>query len=300
MNYPPINHQNLSLEPIPSHQRFSPPPSIFLLVTSLIFVTATVSFAIIKKSHSSSLPGPTPITTFGTHSSLLSDSSPTTPETTPLPILQPSFTYELSLSNSFLKKAVELSNSIPNQTPADKQKIIDLLNQSLISANRAIAADPYNPAGYQMRAKINLTVATINPEAKLLAQQDLETAKKLGANPNEFPEIKTDPMELIPLEEASLASNIIIASPQENQSTDPINTRTATNAITATVTIPASQTQVSISLPLNPTDLIYLIPENNFTNAAPYLLSKSTTGFTIAIDSPLNSNLNITYWVIPQ
>jgi len=95
--------------------------------------------------------------------------------------------YYITTSQQFLNKAQELSlqtsggeNSPRQQTPEEKQKIIELINQALDIINQGIAAYPNDDRVFAQRAAIYQALTPIFPEARKLAVQDLKEAIKLN------------------------------------------------------------------------------------------------------------------------
>jgi len=71
--------------------------------------------------------------------------------------------------------------SLPRQqTPEEKQKIIELINQALDIINQGIAAYPLDDRVFSQRATIYQALTPILPEARNLAIQDLKEAIKLN------------------------------------------------------------------------------------------------------------------------
>lgn len=95
--------------------------------------------------------------------------------------------YYITTSQQFLNKAQELSlqtsggeNSPRQQTPEEKQKIIELINQALDIINQGIAAYPLDDRVFAQRAAIYQALTPIFPESGKLAAQDLKEAIKLN------------------------------------------------------------------------------------------------------------------------
>lgn len=217
------------------------------------------------------------------------------------PVSQPqNFAYEVSLANGFLKKAVDLSNASATQTVEEKDMIVQLLNQALEAANRAITMDSNSPTGYTSRGRIYQTTSVIKPEMKLLADQDFAKASALGAiNPTQAPSTK-NPMELLPTEQAAGTSTAMIAAPDDSKTQKTIQSETGKNAKRGTVTLGTGKSEVFVPYTqVRDTTQLYVIAEKNPENLTLYVKNKeASNGFTIASTAIPNSPLDITWWEI--
>ena len=179
-----------------------------------------------------------------------------------------------------------------------------LLNQALAAANQAVAVYPKHPSAYQQRAEILVSVAHLNPEAQNLAQQDLLTAQSLAGGQSSLKienwNLKIDPIDTLPIEQASLAQNLIIAAPaSQGDSLPEQGVALHSNVTKSTVILPAGQTELTTdNWKLKTNSVIYLIPQGPTLNHPLYIKSKTSASFTLAIDQPLAFNLTIDYWII--
>ncbi|MEK7457984.1 MAG: hypothetical protein AAB612_00640, partial [Patescibacteria group bacterium] len=221
------------------------------------------------------------------------------------PVSQPqNFEYEVSLANGFLKKAVTLSNATETQTVEEKDMIVQLLNQALEAANRAIGMNPNDSSGYTSRGRIYQTTSVIKPEMKLLADQDFAKASTLGAlNPTQATSTK-NPMDLLPTEQAAGNFTAMIAGPEDKTKTT-IQGETEKNATRGTVILDpskldTSKNEVFVSYPqVKDTTQLYVTAEKNPENLTLYVKNKEAgNGFTIASTATPNSPLDITWWEI--
>ena len=218
---------------------------------------------------------------------------------TPVSQLQ-NFEYEVSLANGFLKKAVELSNASATQTVEEKDMIIQLLNQALEAANRAIAMDSNNPAGYTSRGRIYQTTSVIKPEMKQLADQDFAKASAFGAtNPTQTSSTE-NPIDLLPTEQAAKKSTAMIAGPEDGKTKETIQSQTEKNAKRGTVVLDAGKHEVFVPYTeVKDTTQLYITAEKNPENLTLYVKNKEAgKGFTIASTATPNSPLDITWWEI--
>jgi len=92
--------------------------------------------------------------------------------------------YYITTSQGFLNKARGLANSdtseVSSQTPDEKQKIIEFVNQALDIINQGIAAYPLDDRVFAQRAAIYQALTPFLPEAGKFAIQDLREAIKLN------------------------------------------------------------------------------------------------------------------------
>lgn len=210
--------------------------------------------------------------------------------------------FYLGTAQASLAKARQLANGNTRQTDTDKQQIIQVLNQALDSANQAVAAYPKDPRVYQQRAEVLLSVSHLNPAAKNLAEQDLATAQSLaGGQAPPFP--SANPLETLPIEQANLAQNLIIAAPSMSTSgvDMPFTPEVKSNVTKSTTVLPAGQSELKTdNWQLKTDSVIYLIPQSSTQNHPLYVKSKTSGSFTIAIDQPLTYDLIIDYWIINE
>ncbi len=214
--------------------------------------------------------------------------------------IQPqNFEYEVSLANGFLKKAVDLSNASATQTVEEKDMIVLLLNQALEAANRAIAMDPNNPAGYTSRGRIYQTTSVVKPEMQQLAEQDFTKATALGSlNPTQAASTK-NPMELLPTEQATGTSTAMIAGP-EDKTQKTVSGEAEKNAKRGTIMLDSGKSEVFVSYTqVKDTTQLYVTAEKNPENLTIYVKNKQAgIGFTVATTSATSSPLDITWWEI--
>ncbi|MEO0087788.1 MAG: tetratricopeptide repeat protein [candidate division WOR-3 bacterium] len=100
-----------------------------------------------------------------------------------------SVSYYITTSQEILTKAQELAETTSTngrqQTPEEKQKIIELINHALDFINQGIAVYPTDDRVFAQRAKIYQALIPLLPESFRLAIQDLKEAIKLKPeNPN--------------------------------------------------------------------------------------------------------------------
>jgi len=329
--------------------------------------------------------------------------------------------YYITTSQQFLNKAQELSlqtsggeNSPRQQTPEEKQKIIELINQALDIINQGIAAYPTDDRVFAQRAAIYQALTPIFPEARKLAVQDLKEAIKLNnQNPSYYtrlaqlylaggdfegaafsfynayllaptdlqilynladtlekggelpkaafwfekllgllpagedqekirqrltalkeainkanlkylsspgqlavPAASSKEKEIIgtqelPLEQAALASKIIIAGEKEANNAGQSSAQVSLNALSGEGTIPAGQTETIIyNNNVKATSKIVLVPlEGDFKNRVLFVAAKKASSpgndpgssqgwFKVGVDSPPKDEIKFKWWIV--
>ncbi|MEL7666402.1 MAG: tail fiber domain-containing protein, partial [Candidatus Shapirobacteria bacterium] len=74
---------------------------------------------------------------------------------------------------------------------------------------------------------------------------------------------------------------------------------TSSAATAGTITLSTGQTEVIINnSQLTPNSMVYLTPNGSTQNQVPYIKNKNDTNFTIAIDTALDHDVNINWWLI--
>jgi len=330
--------------------------------------------------------------------------------------------YYITTSQQFLNKAQELSletsggeNSPRQQTPEEKQKIIELINQALDIINQGIAAYPLDDRVFAQRATIYQALTPIFPESGKLAAQDLKEAVKLNnqnptyhtrlaqlylaggdfegaalsfynayllaptdlqilynladtlekggqltkaavwfekllgllpANDQNQEKIRqrltalkeainkanlkylTSPGELavpvasskekeiigtqeLPLEQAALASKIIIAGEKEANNAGQSSAQVSLNALSGEGIIPAGQTEITIyNNNVKATSKIVVVPlEGDFKNRVLFVAAKKASSpsndpgssrgwFKVGVDSPPKDEIKFKWWIV--
>ncbi len=202
----------------------------------------------------------------------------------------------VSFSQNYLNKAISLSLTIP-QTQTDKEQIISYLKQSLDFSNQAVLTYSQEPQTYLLRAQILTSISQTNPDALIQAEKDLETAQQLANGQQVSLPQSINPLDILPSQQASLPQDLIIASPQQEDTTS-ISAQNNSNAITTTTILPAGQTQLEITNPqITPDSYIYLIPQTK-TNQIISVASKKEGSFTLTTNKPFDADISLDYWII--
>lgn len=206
------------------------------------------------------------------------------------------YRYHLTLAQGFLEKAVQLSQqTAAQQTDADREKIIANIDKAFSSANQAIDLDSTLGSGYLIRARIYKTASVYQPELADYAQQDLEIARALGINGEDIE--NSNPLDLLPTQQASTPSKITIADPEEKQAST-ITTNSTNNTTSNQTTFQPGQSEKFVSYPdlkTNQTIEITSDSANIF-----YLRSRQDgRGFTIATKQQLTQE-TVAEWMIVE
>jgi hypothetical protein len=118
----------------------------------------------------------------------------------------------------------------------------------------------------------------------------------LVANLLKVDDIQTKTLTAEKINIATVSAIIASALPAE------VSTQAGTltsNATVGTITIAAGQTEVSVTnSQLTASSMVYLTPNGSTQNQVPYLKNKSGDTFTVAIDQPLDHDVNINWWLI--
>lgn len=198
-------------------------------------------------------------------------------------------------AQAYLEKAIEISQKLP-QTEQDHQNIITYLNAGLELANQAVDTSPSSPETYLIRARILASSSSIRPDATQLAQQDLQTAQSLSGGQQVSLPTKVNPIQYTPTEQASLAQNIIIASPEEAPTSTDSSTPTS-NIQKQLATIPAGEKSTIIKNPnIDANSYIYLIPQSPNTNI--FVQTKCCGTATISTTNISEQDLSFEYWIV--
>lgn len=202
----------------------------------------------------------------------------------------------VGFSQTYLNKAISLSLTTP-QTQTDKQQIVSYLEQSLDYSNQAVLTYSQEPQTYLLRAQVLTSISQTNPDALIQAEEDLKTAQQLAnGQPISLPQ-NIDLLDILPSQQASLPQDLIIASPQQ-EDTATISAQNNSNAVTTTTVLPAGQTQLEINNSQITSDsYIYLIPQTK-TNQIISVASKKEGSFTITTNKPFDTDISLDYWVI--
>lgn len=272
------------VESAPTKQSFKvPKPLIYISLLTLTVLVATPAILALAQSS----------TPTGTYLNPLPENELAQATPTPTPEKRPE---ELILTaQAYLEKAITISQKDP-QTDQDKQTIITHLNSSLDLANQAVVAAPNSPESYLIRARVLASSTSIRTDATQLAQKDLETAQLLSGGQSVSLPTQVNLINYEPTQQAALASNLIIASPEESQ-VSTASASTNSNITKHSATIPTGKLSTTISDPtINTQSYIYLIPSSKAQ--PPFVQAKGDGIATIALTSPANQDITFEYWIV--
>jgi hypothetical protein len=211
------------------------------------------------------------------------------------------YAYHLTLSQGFLRKAIELSQQTKtNQTPAQKEEIKKYLDQALESANKAIEADAREGAGFLIRARIYKTSSVFDTKLTEMSDQDLLIARALGIDSN-YLDKNQDIYDLLPTQQATDVANAPIIADPESGNDSTVTTQTDANATTGTVTLPAGQTSIKVSAPhLTSEQTLQVSPitGERADGAIFAIQNRNNEGFTISSTTALSHDIALEWRAI--
>jgi hypothetical protein len=216
----------------------------------------------------------------------------------------PGYNYQLSLAQSFLKKAVELSQaSGDHQTDHDRQSILTTLEQALSAANKAIDLDGRQGAGFLVRARVFKTASVIKPELAQASEQDLTIARTLGFDANQVN--PQDPLQYMPTEQATHTAGIpVVASPEETKAKT-VGQTASNNVLTGEIVMAANSQSVEVDFPtLRDSDQVRVSLKDGSTAPNNITVSvgsrTSGKGFTILSTEAPTSSLTLVWTVLRE
>lgn len=160
-------------------KKFKPPPVFVVLIA--IIIVLSLPLLIVAKSFLNKKPAP-PLSPL---------SEPSKNNISKDYNEYKSVSFYITTSQEILNKArrfaEETSKNSRQQTPEEKQKIIELVNQALDIINQGIAGYPLDDRVFAQRANIYQALTPFLPQANSLAIQDIKEAIKLNRqNPNYY------------------------------------------------------------------------------------------------------------------
>ncbi len=279
---------------VPYSSTPTPHPSYHLLFIVLLSIIVLIPPAYVLGTKSFGPP-------LGTVSPLSEASSVPPAPPSAEPTSQPAVTTNVyspsdyvSLSQKYFADAQNLSH-IRQQTQEDKKEIIGKLQQAIDTISEGINTYPNKSELWIQRASIYTAIQGITPQAEKAAIRDLQQAEYLSkhSSPSQ-PSLPTG-LDLVK-EQQALSRNVIVASP--DQATSPYAVNTDSSAFSATATIPAGQTSLTIkNSRVSDTGPIYVHPKTN-TNATLSVTSKiAGQEFTVTLDNAQNTDVPFQYWI---
>ena len=191
-------------------------------------------------------------------------------------------------------------------SPTDNQTLFDLadslekagqIDKAIRYYDKLIALLPTNDQNLEAlkKQKANLETLLVNSNLEQLSEPGMEMVPQKPVN-NPQPIMGT---EELPLEQAALASQVIIASPEEKQTSTSVG-QTQVNAKTGLGILPAGKTEIIIQNKNVTNDKqIIIVPTSDTQNKVLYLLAKKENEwFKVAIDKPINQDIEFNWWII--
>ena len=231
---------------------------------------------------------------------IASSTSPSYTLTNTKPTQTSSYSYELSLAQGFLQKAVQLSNANQPQSEEDKAQIVEYLNQALLASNRAVQLDPLDHRAFTIRARIYKATSVMKPENAALADADLAKAKELGA-PDTSIQNEAPALEQLPTQTAQSPIQALIAAPESSASAETSST-ISSNSTSGKATIYKDLEAVFVSAPQTKADsTITAEILGEAYNLQTYIKNKrDQEGFTIGLTGPAPKDIQISWTIVTK
>lgn len=170
-------------------------------------------------------------------------------------------------------KAIRYYDKLIALLPADDQSLVTLKEQ-----------------------KNNLEKLLVNSGLDQLSEPGMEMVPQ---KPNQ----KSQPIlgtEGLPLEQAALAGQVIIASLEEENMASTETGEASTNTKTGTGTLPAGETEVIVyNQHVTNNKQIVIVPSSDTENKVLYLISKKAgEWFKVGIDTPIETEISFNWWIV--
>jgi tetratricopeptide (TPR) repeat protein len=192
-------------------------------------------------------------------------------------------------------------------SPTDNQTLFNLavaleksgqIDKAIRYYDKLIAllpADDQNLATLK-KQKANLEKLLVNSQLEYLSEPGMELVPEKPANPPQ-PILGTDEL---PLEQASLAGQLIIASPEEKEELFSVMGKASINAKSGMGVLPAGQIEVTIkNNHVTSEKQIVIVPSSDTQNKVLYLIAKKAgEWFKVGLDKPIEANIEFNWWII--
>ena len=236
--------------------------------------------------------------------SFIASASATT-EATPSAIAQNAETWDTSVPTDNLE-LTELDNLtlsgdlvvgaqliVTGQTLLQNAAITDMLTVGQIALTQNILETTADTLFIQPSGQGSVDILNgrllISSDGTIRINSDVIVSGSLTANILKADEIETQKLN-IAVATTSAESTPSADSPSQNVTND---------ATAGFVTLATGQTEVTINnSQLTTNSMVYLTPNGSTQNQVPYIKNKTENNFTIAIDSPLDHDVNINWWLI--
>lgn len=146
------------------------------------------------------------------------------------------------------------------------------------------------------KQKASLEKLLVNSNLEQLSEPGMEMIPEEPANPRQ-PILGTDEL---PLEQAAIASQVIIASPEEEKETMVSSGETSINAKTGKEILPAGKTEVTIfNKHVSNNKQIVIVPTSETENKVLHLIAKKENEwFKVGLDKPINKEIEFNWWIV--
>ena len=236
--------------------------------------------------------------------SFIASASATT-EATPSAIAQNAETWDTSVPTDNLE-LTEMDNLtlsgdlvvsaqliVTGQTLLQNAAITDMLTVGQIALRQNILETTADTLFIQPSGQGSVDILNgrllISSNGTIRINSDVIVSGSLTANILKADEIETQKLN-IAVATASAESTPSADSPSQNVTND---------ATAGFITLATGQTEVTINnSQLTANSMVYLTPNGSTQNQVPYVKNKTEDNFTIAIDSPLDHDVNINWWLI--
>jgi len=181
---------------------------------------------------------------------------------------------EVSIQDNFIATSNSALYIQPNNTGS-----VHIMGDTLVVADNG-----------EVKINGNLTVAG-SVFANLLQASEIETQKLTAA------EATIDDLRSTKLNIATDSGTIIANSNDINIAT--ASSQLTSNATAGTATLPTGKTELIISTSkITANSMVYLTPVGSTSNQVLYVKEKTADHFTVALDQPLDHDVNINWWII--
>lgn len=226
---------------------------------------------------------------------------------------------DFSIAYKLNKSSVEITRTLATlyAKKGDTNKTIFYLNQT-VSLEPTKAQNFYDLATIQQQAGYlaqaldtytKLIPLITDPAQKTAVESQKATIEQIIAkNPavgarRDSPSIEDNNSSIIdnhdsPTIQASIASSLIIAAPEKDDSIKIAN-QTDSNSLSGNSILLANQKDITISnTNISSTSQVYVTATKGGKNQNLQVLSKSDKSFTIGLDSPINEDIQFKWWII--
>ncbi|MFA5026239.1 MAG: hypothetical protein WC503_07090, partial [Candidatus Shapirobacteria bacterium] len=211
---------------------------------------------------------------------------------------------DLSLDNLTLSNDLVIGAqlTVSGQTKLTSANISNILTVGQIALKDNILESTADTLYIQPSGLGNINILkdrlVLSSDGSITINGNVKINGSLIANMIKADDIETKNLTSEKINIATSSATPIIAT-DSTSSTATSSAQLNSNATVGTVTLAAGQTEMTINNSrLTASSMVYLTPNGSTQNQVPYLKSKIGSSFTIAIDSPLDHDVNIDWWLI--